>query len=55
MGFTPQQIDRMALWEYLACLDGWNAAHSGSDGHDGGPTDDWEDHELRLAGVEGFA
>jgi hypothetical protein len=27
MGFTPRQMQRMSLWEYGACLDGWKQAH----------------------------
>lgn len=29
MGFTPSQVNEMSLWEYLACFDGFNAAHGG--------------------------
>lgn len=51
MGFTPDAIDRMMLWQYVACVDGFRAAHGGSgraspEGH----TED----ELRAMGVEGF-
>jgi len=27
MGFTPQEIDRMSIWQYAATIDGFNAAH----------------------------
>ncbi len=27
MGFTPEQVDRMSLWQFVACLDGWKAAN----------------------------
>lgn len=29
MGFTPQQIDRMSVFQYLAALDGFVEAHGG--------------------------
>lgn len=28
MGFTPQQIGAMSLFQYAACVDGWNASQS---------------------------
>lgn len=27
MGFTPAQVDRMGLWEFLCCLEGYRQAH----------------------------
>lgn len=27
MGFAPGDVDRMSLWEFLACQDGYAAAH----------------------------
>lgn len=51
MGFTPQQVDRMTLWQFMACLDGYNAAHGGKKKSAGG---DVEEHELRELGIEGF-
>lgn len=27
MGFTPQQVDAMSLWQFTACADGYAAAH----------------------------
>jgi len=32
MGFSPEQIGRMSVWEFLACRDGWNRAHGGAQG-----------------------
>lgn len=32
MGFTPQQVDAMSLWQWLAALNGYADAHSGKDG-----------------------
>lgn len=29
MGFSPRDVDDMSLWQFFACLDGWNAAHGG--------------------------
>lgn len=28
MGFTPQQIGAMSLWQFMACADGWARANS---------------------------
>jgi hypothetical protein len=28
MGFTPAQVDRMTLWEFAACADGYRKAHA---------------------------
>ncbi len=38
MGFSPDQIGRMSLYQYAACVDGWNAAHSSED-HIDAPSD----------------
>lgn len=27
MGFTPQQVDAMSLWQFTACADGYTATH----------------------------
>lgn len=29
MGFTPQQVDQMTLWEFDACAEGYTTAHGG--------------------------
>ncbi|MDB5574984.1 MAG: hypothetical protein JWR80_160 [Bradyrhizobium sp.] len=26
MGYAPEQVDRMNLWEFAACVDGFNRA-----------------------------
>lgn len=52
MGFTPSEIDKMSLWEFLACRDGWNIAQGGKPPSDGG--DDFSVEELRELGIEGF-
>ena len=36
MGFTPSQVNEMSLWEYLACFEGYKAAHGGDDRSGGG-------------------
>lgn len=28
MGFTPQQVGAMSLWQFMACADGWARANS---------------------------
>jgi len=32
MGFSPQQVDQMSVWQFFAAMDGWVAANSGSEG-----------------------
>lgn len=27
MGFDPRAVDRMSLWEFFVCVDGWVAAN----------------------------
>ena len=31
MGFTPQQVDAMSMWEFGACSTGYAEAHGMSD------------------------
>lgn len=52
MGFTPAQVDAMSLWQYLACLDGYRAAHSGQEKSE--PLGDLDETELRAMGIVGF-
>ncbi len=52
MGFTPSDINKMSLWEFMACRDGWNAAHGSKKDRTGG--DDFKDEDLRELGIEGF-
>lgn len=33
IGFTPQEIDRMSLWQWSAAINGYVAAHSGKAGN----------------------
>ncbi|MFC5584435.1 hypothetical protein ACFPOD_04875 [Nitratireductor kimnyeongensis] len=44
MGFTPQQVNEMSVWQYLAAVDGYMAAHAGEqDGLSGSEVDElWE-------------
>ena len=28
MGFSPEQVGRMSLWQFFACADGWARANS---------------------------
>lgn len=32
MGFTPQEIDGMSMWQYLAALEGWVKSNTSEDG-----------------------
>jgi len=31
MGFTPQEIDQMSVWQYMACVQGYIEANSSDD------------------------
>lgn len=42
----------MTLWQFLACLDGVRAARGEKAGP--APDADFEEHELRALGVQGF-
>lgn len=44
MSFTPQQVGRMSLYQFAACVDGFNRANR-ADGGAQAPTDD----EFRAA------
>lgn len=48
MGLAPVDVDRMSLWEFTACVDGWNRAHG--DGKPPPPTEDEFEAALRKAG-----
>ena len=50
MGMEPRVVDRLSLWEFLACLDGWAAAHGGKTARGG----DIAEADLRAMGVAGF-
>lgn len=52
MGFTPAQVDKMSLWEFMACADGVSKANGHKKSATGG--DDVSDEKLRSMGVEGF-
>ena len=52
MGFTPQQVDGMELFQFLACVDGFSEANGGKKSGPAAP--EMADHELRALGVEGF-
>jgi len=41
----------MSIWEYLACLDGWNAAHGGKDQAEAAPM---SADRARALGIEGL-
>lgn len=49
MGFTPAQVDQMSVWELMACLDGYNAAHGGETRKSGG--DGMSEDRMRDLGI----
>jgi hypothetical protein len=50
MGFTPAQINEMSLWEYAACIDGWNRGHGDGKSIVAPPTDEQFEAAKRLHG-----
>lgn len=41
MGIPPREVKLMTMWEYMACVQGWNRSQSDGKGHRGKPmTDD---------------
>lgn len=40
MGFAPDQIRKMSLWEYMACVKGWNRAQGKGHSVEGAPMSD---------------
>ncbi len=51
MGFPPREVDRMTVWELMACMDGV-AAERGWKVRGGGG--DLSEDELREMGIVGF-
>lgn len=47
MGFSPEQVGRMSLYQFAACVDGFNAANSADDAVDA-PTDE-QFHAAKAA------
>jgi hypothetical protein len=40
IGFTPEQVDGMTLWQLKACAEGWRLAHRGGHAAIAPPTDE---------------
>lgn len=51
MGFSPEQVDRMTIAEFVACSRGFAKAHGAKESK---PLGDMEDADLRRLGIEGF-
>lgn len=47
MGFTPQQVGAMSLWQFMACADGWARANS-PEAAKRSNDDDFGDVEMML-------
>lgn len=54
MGFTPQQVNEMTLWEFEACASGYAEAHGGKSGKGAVDPDAIDDERLAAMGIEGF-
>lgn len=50
MGFTPEQVGCMSLWEFMACMDGYGRANGWKMNDGGGRTMSLE--RLRELGIE---
>jgi hypothetical protein len=48
MGFAPEQVDRMSLWQFMACLDAWKAAHGVEDKPEAPTAEEYYDMVRRL-------
>jgi hypothetical protein len=42
MGFTPQQVNAMSMWEWAACAEGYVAAHETDEDRRAAPMSDDE-------------
>ena len=45
MGFTPQQVGEMSMWQFMAAADGYAKAHGSEDSEK--PSDEFLDWALR--------
>lgn len=52
MGFAPDQVDKMTLWQFMACEDAYIDAYGTRKG--GGDGAEMDEDDLRALGVEGF-
>lgn len=50
MGFTPRELKLMTMWEYLACVGGWNRAQGSGHAHNGGSMTDEQYDALAALG-----
>lgn len=50
MGFAPDQVRAMSLWDFMACSDGWQRANGAREEARG----DLTDEQLADMGIEGF-
>ena len=48
MGFPPREVKLMTMWEYMACVSGWNRAQGGGYAHQGEPISD-EEYDALVA------
>lgn len=48
MGFTPQEVDQMSLWQFSACVDGFNKANGAEEMPEPPTADEYYDMIERL-------
>lgn len=50
MGFPPRDVDKMSIWEFTACYDGWKFANGITTKRNA----DISEERLAELGIEGF-
>ncbi|MEQ3644775.1 MAG: hypothetical protein ABNH17_05545 [Paracoccus sp. (in: a-proteobacteria)] len=51
---APREIKQMTMWEYMACVSGFNRAQGGGNAHQGAPMSD-EEYDALCALGEGWS
>jgi hypothetical protein len=54
MGFTPEQVGRMSLWQFFACGDGWARANVPEAGSRSNDDADYSEIEAILDAAPDF-
>jgi len=51
IGWTPEQVDRMGVWEFIAATSGYAKAHGGGKAPSG---EGMSEERMRDLGIEGL-
>ena len=54
MGFTPQEVDAMTIYQFSCAAHGFKEAHRSSSDGKLPPVESYSENNLALAGIEGF-